>query len=367
MRDIFPEGMEQHIAALQKGEYYTKSFDAGVLVPPFEQKKIVEFRDSQFERERGGNTIVPMLGRFYPKGLAWSALNCFREDFNTFRLIKMDDGILVADTNHPLAGYPLALEAGYLGKLGPVEEYGGACTDIAEMVTNGGPGMQIPYPGVATDFYSNYPFKRKNEGDDAIFYSPPRLVNHLDDTAIDQVKSIYSRLLLSGSKILDLMSSWVSHIPHTLDDYESIGLGLNEEELKANQQLSGFVVHDLNQKYELPFKDNEFDAVICTASIEYLTQPIQVIAEVARVTKPEGVFISTFSDRWFPGKEILLWSEMHPFERMGLVLDYYRRADAFEDVHTESVRGLPRPLHDRHIQETVTSDPIFAVWGRVRS
>ena len=365
-RDIFPGDMEQHIAALHKGECYKESFDAGVLVPPFEQNRIMKFRDAQFERKHGGNTLVPALGRFYPKGLVRSALNCSRGKFNSFRLIKMDDGVLVADTNHPLANYPLTLEATYLEKLGSVEERGGVFTDIAEMVTNGGPGMQIPYPGVATDFYSTYPFRRKNEGDDATFYSSPRLINHLDDKAIDQVESIYSRLLSSGSKILDLMSSWVSHLRDTLKDYETTGLGLNEEELKANQQLSGFFVHDLNQKPELPFQDNEFDAVICTASIEYLTQPIQIITEVARVTKPGGLFINTFSDRWFPGKEILPWSDMHPFERLGLVLDYYRQTDVFENLYTESVRGLPRPSYDRHIHETVTSDPIFAVWGSVK-
>jgi hypothetical protein len=364
--DIFPGDMDQHIAVLNEGECYKESFDAGVLVPPFEQNRIIEFKDVQFERKHGGNTYVPTLGWFYPRGFARSALNCFRRDFNIFRLIKMDDGVLVADTNHPLANYPLILEARYLEKLGSVEEHGGVCTDIAEMVTNRGPGMQVPYPGVATDFYSTYPFRRKNEGDDAIFYSSPRLIKHLDDTAIDQVESIYSRLLSSGSMILDLMSSCESHLPDTLEDYETTGLGLNEEELKANQQLSGFVVHDLNRKPKLPFEDKEFDAVICTASIEYLTQPIQVITEVARVTKPGGVFISTFSDRWFPGKEILPWSEMHPFERLGIVLDYYRQVDVFENLYTESVRGLPRPSYDRHIQETVTSDPIFAVWGSVK-
>jgi hypothetical protein len=78
------------------------------------------------------------------------------------------------------------------------------------------------------------------------------------------------------------------------------------------------------------------------------------------------LFINTFSDRWFPGKEILPWSDMHPFERLGLVLDYYRQTDVFENLYTESVRGLPRPSYDRHIHETVTSDPIFAVWGSVK-
>ena len=231
-RDIFPGDMDQHIAALNESECYKESFDAGVLVPPFEQNRIIEFKEVQFERKHDGNTYVPTLGRFYPKGFAPSALNCFRGNFNTFRLIKMDNGILVADTNHPLANYPLILEARYLEKLGSVEEYGGVCTDIAEMVTNKGPGMQVPYPGVATDFYSTYPFRRKNEGDDAIFYSSPRLINHLDDKAIDQVESIYSRLLSSGSMILDLMSSCESHLPDTLEDYETTGLGLNEEELK---------------------------------------------------------------------------------------------------------------------------------------
>jgi SAM-dependent methyltransferase len=254
-----------------------------------------------------------------------------------------------------------------LEKLGPVQDYAGSCNDISEMVTNRGPGMQMPYPGIATDFYYEYPFPRKNEDDDALFYGTPRLVNHLDHKAIDQVKSIYTRLLQEGSKILDLMSSWVSYLPGTLGDYESIGLGLNEEELKANRQLSGFVLHDLNRRPELPFEENDFDAVICTASIEYLVRPIQVITEVARVTKPGGVFISTFSDRWFPGKEILPWPDMHPFERLGLVLDYYLKTDAFENLHTESIRGLPRPPDDIHIKETVISDPVFAVWGNVKA
>ncbi len=364
--DIFPGDMGRHVAALNEGECYKEDFEAGALVPPFEPRKIIEFKDSQFVRRHEGKTVVPRLGRFYPKGFAWSVLKSYSENLDPFRLIKIDNGVLTADTNHPLANYPLILEARYLEKLGSVQDYGGFCNDISEMVTNRGPGMQMPYPGIATDFYSEYPFRRKNEDDDASFYGTPRLVNHLDHKAIDQVKSIYTKLLPDGSKILDLMSSWISYLPDTLEDYESIGLGLNEEELKANRQLSGFVLHDLNRSSELPFENNEFDAVICTASIEYLVRPIQVITEVARVTKPGGVFISTFSDRWFPGKEILPWPDMHPFERLGLLLDYYLKTDMFENLYTESIRGLPRPPDDRHIKETVSSDPIFAVWGNVK-
>jgi SAM-dependent methyltransferase len=241
----------------------------------------------------------------------------------------------------------------------------GVCKDIAELVTKDGPGMQAPYPEVKTDFYRTYPFKRSNEADDRQFYQTPRLVHHLDQNAMAQVMGVYDRLLATGSRILDLMSSWVSHLPERLADCETIGLGLNAQELKTNPQLSRHVVHDLNQEPRLPFEDDTFDAVICTASIEYLIQPLEVMAEVVRVTRPGGLFVTTFSDRWFPGKEILPWSEMHPFERLGLVMNYYVKTGAFDDLHTLSIRGLPRPLDDKYISETAISDPIFGVWGRV--
>ena len=362
-RDIFPGTMEQSTKALHEGESYSESFDIGVLVPQHENGKIFNFKENAFERTHAGRTITPFIGRFYPQVLAWEALNSFKENFTPFRIVNMNDGVMVADTNHPLAKFPLTLEAKYIEKLGARQEHGGACNDIAELVTNSGPGMQVPDSGVSTDFYSTYPFKRANEESDANFYLIPRMINHLDNIAIKQVKSIYSRLLSPGIKILDLMSSWTSHLPETLSYCEVTGLGMNKEELQKNQQLSNFVVHDLNRNPVLPFKNNEFDAVICTASIEYLTQPIEVMTEVARVTKPGGIFITTFSDRWFPGKEILPWADMHNFERLGFVLDLYMKSGEFQHLHTESIRGLPRSLNDPHIAEKRLSDPIFAVWG----
>ena len=101
---------------------------------------------------------------------------------------------MVGDTNHPLSNYPLTLEAKLLEKLATPEERGGSSNDIADMLTSNGPGMQPPYPGTATNFYSTYPFKRMNDEDDNIFYSSPRMVNHLDDMAISQIKSIYSKI-----------------------------------------------------------------------------------------------------------------------------------------------------------------------------
>jgi hypothetical protein len=183
-RDIFPGDMGKHISTLQEGESYKRIFGAGELVPPFEQNLIIEFKGTQFGGNRGGNTVTPMLGRFYSQGFAWSAFGCHRVNIIPFRAIRIDNGVLVSDTNHPLVSYPLTLETKYIRRLGSIEERGGECNDIAEMVTKDGPGMQIPYPGIATDFYSTYPFPRKNEGDDTIFYKSPRLVNHLESTPI---------------------------------------------------------------------------------------------------------------------------------------------------------------------------------------
>ncbi len=83
------------------------------------------------------------------------------------------------------------------------------------------------------------------------------------------------------------------------------------------------------------------------------------------MTRKGGIFVITFSNRWFPGKEIQPWSEMHPFERMGLVLDFFRKSGRFECLQTESIRGIPRLLQDPHVSQTQHSDPIFAVYGKV--
>jgi SAM-dependent methyltransferase len=160
------------------------------------------------------------------------------------------------------------------------------------------------------------------------------------------------------------MSSWVSHLPEELDGLTVTGLGMNAEELAQNPRLAQRVVHDLNLDPGLPFEDRGFDAVICTASIEYLTQPVAVLRELGRVLKPDAPLIITFSDRWFPTKAIALWNALHPFERMGLVLETLRAAGGFTGLATESVHGYPRPPDDKYAGQLPLSDPVYAVWGR---
>jgi SAM-dependent methyltransferase len=162
------------------------------------------------------------------------------------------------------------------------------------------------------------------------------------------------------------MSSWVSHLPKHIDLAVS-GLGMNAAELAKNEQLADYVTQDLNSDARLPWPDNHFDAVVCTVSVEYLTDPVAVFREVGRVLRPGAPFMVTFSDRWFPTKAVDMWSELHPFERMALVQDYFQRTGGFAELSTESVSGYPRPADDPHAHERDVSDPVFAVSGRAAS
>jgi SAM-dependent methyltransferase len=253
-----------------------------------------------------------------------------------------------------------------IGDIHPAgDEHGGRCNDILQEIANG-PGMQVRRRGEEpTDFLADDPFKRVDGSDDAYFYAMARMTNHLDRVALGQVQALYGRLLEPETVVLDLMSSINSHLPASLQTRVT-GLGMNREELEANPALDQRLVHDLNQSPKMPFPEASFDAVVCTVSVEYLTQPFAVFRDVARVLRPGGQFIVSFSNRWFPPKAIDLWHNLHEFERPALVLEYFMDSGEFEALETLSVRGLPRPEDDAHIGASIYSDPLHAVWGRRR-
>jgi SAM-dependent methyltransferase len=138
---------------------------------------------------------------------------------------------------------------------------------------------------------------------------------------------------------------------------------MNREELQRNPRLQHWMVHDLNRDTAIPQPSAHFDAAICTVSVEYLIDPVQVFSAVAQVLKPGAPFVVTFSDRWFPSKAVKVWEELHPFERMGLVLACFRQSGGFEALGTESVQNWPRPKDDKYADRMLYSDPVFAVWG----
>jgi SAM-dependent methyltransferase len=363
-RDLFPADLGSRLERGEAGSPVAVTLAAGEAVPPDSDANLQLLRRAQFGAGRRLR-VQPRTGRFYPRGWAAGLADVFSQDHRPMRCLGPRDDWLSLDFNHPLARFPLRIDATLVQELGPRDDNGGRCSDLAEELTLRGPGMQCALPELDTDFLADAPFAREDERPDGEFYLRPRMVDHLDETAMAQVSALYRRLLPPQCQVLDLMSSCNSHLPQAISGLEVTGLGLNREELDANPRLSHRVVRDLNADPVLPFPDASFDAAVCTVSVEYLTRPIEVFREVGRVLRPGGLFVLTFSERWFPPKVVQIWAELHPFERMGLVLDYLRRSAAFTDLHTESVRGLPRPAGDRYADRLPYSDPVYAVWGRV--
>jgi SAM-dependent methyltransferase len=275
----------------------------------------------------------------------------------------MDEATITTDFNHPLAARAFDVETCIIDVWAGGQEHGGRCNDITDMLTNNGPGMQARHNGTATDFCSDDAFARQDEAPDDDFYARPRLVQHLDSSCSQQIGELYRRLLPHDGRLLDLMSSWLSHLPEEFSAARICGLGMNAQELAENPMLAETRVHDLNRDPVLPYDDASFDGVLSTASIEYLVSPQRVFDEIARVLKPGGTLVITFSNRWFPPKAIKAWGQAHEFERIGLVLEYFIGSGAFENLHSFSLRGLPRPQDDRYADRLPQSDPVYAAWG----
>ena len=223
--------------------------------------------------------------------------------------------------------------------------------------------MQTSLVNFLTVSYIEQSYCREDENNDSVFYKTERLQSQLDEVARNEIEKLYHMLLQHGYRILDLMSSRQSHFPGSLESSRVTGLGMNMKEMEINLWLSERVVHDINQDPSLPFDDSSFDAVICSLSVEYLCRPVDIFKQIARVLVPGRILIVTFSNRWFQPKVIKLLTELHQFERTGLVLKWLLEASRFKNLHAFSLLGLPRPEGDRFRKMILFSDPVYAVWG----
>ena len=193
-------------------------------------------------------------------------------------------------------------------------------------------------------------FKRYDESPDPEFYAQPRLVTHIDDAAIAAAGAFYARVLPAGGKVLDLMTSWVSHLPDASRYAGVAGLGMNAEELAANPQLTEWVVHDLNANPVLPWADGEFAGAIVTVSVQYLTRPGEVFREVGRVLREGAPFVVTYSNRCFPTKAVAAWQMLDDHGHAELIGLYFRMAGVFGPVTAYNLSPNPG-----------RSDPLYAV------
>ncbi|MGY6502702.1 MAG: class I SAM-dependent methyltransferase [Acidimicrobiales bacterium] len=203
-----------------------------------------------------------------------------------------------------------------------------------------------------TDPYQGFPdgfFAREDQSPDDVFYEPARMVTHIDDRAIAAVGEVYRELGVDR-RVLDLMSSWVSHFAER--PAELTVLGMNETELANNPMADHRVVQDLNETPTLPFPDQRFDAVVCCVSVDYLTRPIEVFAEVNRVLAPGGTFVCTFSNRCFPTKAIRGWLLTDDDAHVEIVAEYFRRSGGWADLSSQ-----------QFLENDGAGDPLWAVWA----
>ena len=200
-----------------------------------------------------------------------------------------------------------------------------------------------PYAGFPPGF-----FDRADDQPDAVFYAPPRLVTHIDDAAIAAVGRLYAELGIDGSapgpvRVLDLMSSWVSHF--ATPPAELVVLGMNADELAANPAATERLVHDLNADPRIPLPDADVDAVVCCVSIDYLTRPIEVLTDVGRVLRPGGTLAVTYSNRCFPTKAVRGWLATDDEQHGLVVAELVRRTGLFDEprvaLRTPPGRGDP--------------------------
>lgn len=196
--------------------------------------------------------------------------------------------------------------------------------------------------------------------DDNLFYSYPRFVTHVDEGFIQQLTELYRERLQSHTKIFDMMSSWVSHLPEEMEFQHIEGHGLNPEELDRNPRINHYFIQNLNQNPILPIADQSFDAVLNTVSVQYLQQPEAVFSEIHRILKPGGMAIVSFSNRMFYQKAIQAWRDSSEAVRVELIKSYFLNCPGFKEP--EIINRQSNPASSLlQLLGMQSGDPFYAV------
>ncbi|KAL3789678.1 hypothetical protein HJC23_003879 [Cyclotella cryptica] len=203
--------------------------------------------------------------------------------------------------------------------------------------------------------YTNADLNRIDNSNDSFFYDEPRFVTHIDDQAISLLTAFYREEFSSLNKkekgpldILDLCSSWISHLPTDVKYGRVVGVGMNAKELQANTQLTEYIVQDLNQQPTLSqFEDNSFDVICNVVSVDYLTKPLEIFQEMHRILRPGGISLMSFSNRCFPSKAVALWFQADDIGRLTIVASYYHYSANWKSIEALDLKEMqatpPRP------------------------
>lgn len=317
VNDIFPRGMRKALEGKKAGESVTITYEPRMCIPRFKDKLVRTFPLHQLRKKTiQGKPIVPRVGRFYPQGHIDGLRDIYPDTLTPFRLIGLDEEVFVADRNHPLANIPVTIKA----KVQYIEERDtgtyGSLTHWRETTCDWGPGMQAMHEGQPTDFF--LPTFFDTHSSDKNQFSPPKV----DQTAQKNFEIIYNRFLTAKKRILEL--------GHT-----------------ADVQPEG-----------------EYDAALCTLGVEYWTSPVDTLKTINQHLKRGAPILIGFSNHYDSTRVIRGWTELHEFERMGLVLEYLRQAGLDGKAGTVSMRNDWRDKDDPLFLETRgVSDPVYVVYG----
>lgn len=158
----------------------------------------------------------------------------------------------------------------------------------------------IDWKYVTKETFSGRDFRRLDESDDATFYDHPRFVEHIDNNAVSKLTTFHENLIVeylketkkSAVDVVDLCSSWVSHIPTKAALNSLVVVGMNKEELQANNMQTTILIQDLNKSPTISSLNSESaDIVLLQLSIDYLTHPVDVLKEAYRVLRPGGKIV----------------------------------------------------------------------------
>ena len=207
---------------------------------------------------------------------------------------------------------------------------------------------------------STYDRNKSDISDDEIFYQQPRFVHHLSDSFRNRLTSLYSEYLLNHHIILDLMSSWVSHLPTNISYKKVIGHGMNEAELSSNERLDKFFVQNLNKKQNMPIEDSSVDVGLIVAGWQYLQYPEKVSLELSRVIKSDSLLIISFTNRAFWTKAPNIWTYSSEEKRIEYVTSVLTSNGwRIEKILNEKTQD--KKLFGFYSSE---SDPFFSVIAR---
>lgn len=317
VNDIFPRGMREALEGKSEGESVTFTYEPRLCIPRHKESLVRTFTMDRLRKKTvQGAPIIPRLGRFYPQGHINGLTDIYPGTLTPFRLTGLTDDTFTADRNHPLAQIPVTFTA----TIQYLEERDtgtyGSLTHWREKTCDWGPGMQALLNGQPPDFYLPTFFDQVDSS--TLPFTPPQL----DEAAEKNFRDICDRFLRPEMRPLLLTT-------------------------------------------DSPFQlEGEYDAVICTLFMEYQADPVALLNRINPHLKPNAPILIGFSNHFDTNRVIQGWTELHEFERMGLVLDYLRQAGLNIDAGTVSKRNDWRPKDDPLFLATRgVSDPVYVVYG----